>query len=67
MIERFQREHKIKYQQVYRIKEKIHNDVYESEIESFQLIFSMLQTMKDDDNYCEHDLKIDELSRFYRC
>lgn len=66
-IERLQRGHKIKYQQAYRTEKKIHNDVYGSEAESFQLIPSMLQAMKGDDNYCEHDLEIDELGRFDRC
>ena len=66
-IERLQRGHKISYQQAYRTREKIRGDIYGSEAESFQLIPSMLQTMKGDNSHCEYDLETDELNRFFRC
>ena len=51
----------------YRTREKILRDVYGDEAELFQLIPSMLEVMKGDDNHCEYNLQVDESKRFHRC
>lgn len=66
-IERVQNRHKVSYLQAYRTREKILDSIYGSEADSFQLIPSMLEAMKGDNNHCEYNLEIDKSNRFYRC
>lgn len=66
-IERLQRGHKIAYMPAYRTREKILRNVYGDEAESFQLIPSMLEAMKGDNNHCEYNLQVDKSKQFHRC